>query len=639
MKEPPPPLAESLPSLGRVLVYFWPYLRKRRALILGSLAALLVDVAFQALGPWPLKFLFDHLFHSGRHHGRFIGLPFLEALDPATFLAVMALAMVLINAIRGFADYASTVGFSLIGNRVLTEVRNDLYRHLQGLSLSFHTKARGGDLIVRVMADVNQIKSAAINAILPLFVNLLVLLTMLGIMFWLNWKLALLSMATLPLLAFFSVLFGRRAKHAARRQRQRDGAMAATAAESLANIKLVQAYSLEGLFANLFFLQNQKSMKENQEGLRVSAALTRVMRLLIGCSMAIVVWYGARLVMNGELTPGELLVFASYLKSAFRPVRDFAMVGARLARAGAAGERVLEVLERTPEVRDLPGAVPAPPFRGGVRFERVSFAYEPNQPVLDRIDFAVAAGQHVALVGPSGIGKSTLVSLLLRLYDPQDGRVLIDGHDLRNYTLATLRPQISVVLQDTLLFAASIRENISYGAPNATPEQIEAAARLANAHEFIMALPDGYDTVLAERGVTLSGGQRQRIALARAAIRQAPLLILDEPTTGLDAENACAVLETMTRLVHGRTTFFVTHDLQVVAGADLILYLEKGRVLERGTHAELMDLDGRYATMYQRRTNPLGAVETKERAHWQKRQHDEEREEPEDLDDTPAFVV
>jgi ATP-binding cassette subfamily B protein len=639
MKDKSAPLSESLPSLGRVLLYFWPYLRKHRALIALSLGALLLDVAFQALGPWPLKFLFDHLFHGGRRHGRFISLPFLESLDPATFLAVMALAMVLINALRGFADYTSTVGFSLIGNRVLTEVRNDLYRHLQGLSLSFHAKARGGDLIVRVMADVNQIKSAAINAILPMFANLLVLLTMVSVMFWLNWKLALLAMSTLPLLGLFSVVFGRRAKRAAKRQRQRDGAMAATAAESLANIKLVQAYSLEGLFANLFFLQNQKSMKENQEGLRVSAALTRIMRLLIGCSMALVVWYGARLVMQNELSPGELIIFVSYLKSAFRPVRDFAMIGARLARAGAAGERVLEVLERTPEVRDLPGAVPAPPFGGAVRFERVSFAYEPDQPVLDRIDFEVAAGQHVALVGPSGIGKSTLVSLLLRLYDPQDGRVLIDGHDLRAYTLATLRPQISVVLQDTLLFAASIRENIAYGAPDASPGEIEAAARLANAHEFIMALPDGYETVLAERGVTLSGGQRQRIALARAAIRKAPLLILDEPTTGLDAENACAVLETMTRLVKGRTTFFITHDLQVTAGADLILYLDKGRVLERGTHAELMELDGRYAAMYRRRTNPLEAEEPEERGKRHKREEREAREEPEDIDDTPAFVV
>jgi ATP-binding cassette subfamily B protein len=252
--------------------------------------------------------------------------------------------------------------------------------------------------------------------------------------------------------------------------------------------------------------------------------------------------------------------------------------------------------------------VPAPPFRGAVHFEDVSFAYEPGRPVLDRVTFEVQPGQRVALVGSSGIGKSTAVSLLLRLYDPAGGRVLIDGRDIRAYTLASLRSQISVVLQDTLLFAASARDNIAYGAPGATAEAVEAAARLANAHDFIQALPQGYDTVLGERGMTLSGGQRQRIALARAALRRAPILVLDEPTTGLDGENERAVLEALDGLAEGRTTFFIAHDLQLAARADLILYLEGGRVLECGTHAELMQAGGRYAVLYARQVaQPVAA--------------------------------
>jgi ATP-binding cassette subfamily B protein len=277
---------------------------------------------------------------------------------------------------------------------------------------------------------------------------------------------------------------------------------------------------------------------------------------------------------------------------------EFGLYTGRIAKATGAGERVLDLMDRIPEVRDLPGAVAAPPLGGSVRFEGVRFAYEPCQRVLEHIDFKVAPGGRIALVGPSGIGKSTLVHLLLRLYDPQEGRVLIDGRDIREYTLASLRSQISVVLQETFLFAASVRENIGYGAPAASVGSIEEAARLANAHEFIQALPQGFDTVLGERGVSLSGGQRQRLAIARAALRKSPILILDEPTTGLDEENQRAVVESLERLARGRTTFLISHDLHLAARADLVLYLENGRVLEQGSPGELIEGDGRYATLY-----------------------------------------
>jgi ATP-binding cassette subfamily B protein len=593
----PRTLPQSLPGLHRIFVFLRPQLLRQWPLVAGSVLALLAEVVLTTLEPWPLKFIFDHVLGSKRRTGSVMAA-LVEGWQPATIIAASAMAIIVLSGLRSLADYTSTIGFARIANRILGEIRAQLYLHLQELSLSFHTKSRGGDLLLRVMADVNQLRDVAVTAALPLCADGLVLVGMVGVMFWLHWKLALVALLTLPAFWFWSSRQAGPIRQAARNQRQRESAMAATAAESIAAIKLVQALSLERRFAESFLRRNQESQKQDVRAARLTAGLARSVGFLTTTSTALVLWYGARLVIRQELTPGELLVFITYLRNAFRPVRDFAKYTGRLIKASAAGERVLHLLEQTPEVRDLPGAAPAPLFQGAVQFVEISFAYDPGRRVLDQLNFSVKPGQHLAVVGRSGIGKSTLASLILRLHDPSQGQIRIDGRDIREFTLASLRGQISVVLQESVLFAATIRENIAYGAVETTFEAVEAAARLAGAHEFIMVLPQGYDTLVGERGATLSGGQRQRIAIARAAIRQAPILIFDEATSNLDEENERLVLESLYRISQGRTTFWITHDLRLACRADVILYLEGGKKVEIGIHDDLMQLGGRYASLF-----------------------------------------
>jgi ATP-binding cassette subfamily B protein len=339
-------------------------------------------------------------------------------------------------------------------------------------------------------------------------------------------------------------------------------------------------------------------LQEGAESQKLAAGLERTVEMLVAVATALILWRGVQLVLDKMVSPGELLVFINYLKTAFKPMRQLAKYTAQISKATASGERIIDLLDTVPEIRDLRGALTAPRFRGAVEFKNVMFAYEAEQVILQNMSFQVKAGQQVALVGPSGGGKSSLASLLLRLYDPVEGSILIDGHDLREYKVDSLRQQISIVLQESVLFAVSVKDNIAYGCLNATDAEIEAASRLANAHDFIEALPLGYDTILGERGATLSGGQRQRIAIARAAVRQSPIVILDEPTTGLDQENEREVSEALERLTQNSTTFWITHNLKAAEQADTILYIESGKVLEQGTHSELINLGNKYAAMY-----------------------------------------
>ena len=574
----------------KMLRHFMPAIRREIPLIAGSVVAMLTSVALGLLEPWPYKFVTDLL------TGQVTGV--LATLGSNTVLAIMSLGLIVIVGLRATSDYFKTVGFALVGNHVMGRVRDDLYRHVQTLSPSFHDKARSGDLLVRVTGDIKLMRDVAITALLPMMANTLVLVGMVLVMFLTNWRLALLAMIIMPLFALSTVRLGRRIHEAAGKQRQREGAIAASAAEALSSVKVVQALSLENHFEGHFCSQSKRSATEGVKTRRLSARLERTADVLIACATAIVMWYGSRLVLNSEIKFSDLGLFLFYLKRGFQPLQDFAKYTGRLAKAAAAGERIVELLDQTSDIQDSPDAVEAPRLVGNVSFSQVTFGYAAKSPIFQDLSFSIAAGQRVALVGDSGAGKSSVLNLLLRFYDPQAGRIEIGGSDIRAWTLASLRRQIGVVLQDTILFAANVSENIALGAQDVSQEEIETAARLANAHGFISELPQGYDTIVGERGVNLSQGQRQRIAIARAAVRDSRILLLDEPTTALDEQNEREVSAALRRLAQGRTTFLVTHDLRQAESADLVLFFERGQIKECGTHEELLDRKGRYALLY-----------------------------------------
>ncbi len=590
-------LKTALPGLIRLAWRFRSYLRQNWQVITGGAAATLGEIAFRLLEPWPLKFIFDRVLPVGPNAG-VSGIAIVDQTDRTLVLVLSALAIVVLAGLRALMSYWSTISFALAGNRILSRVRSDLFKHLQRLSLSYHTKARRGDLITRVVGDVGRLKEVAVTAALPLTVHVLTLVAMLGVMIWLHWGLTVVALSVFPLLL---LTFRKRTKEirgVAREHREIESALASVAAESLGAIQVIQAYGLEEEFERTFTTQNQKSVRDGVKAKRLAAGLERKTDVVIALANGLVLFMGALLVLRGSLTAGDLLVFITYLKNAFKPMKDISKYTARLAAASASAERITEILDMTPDIQERQGARAVAYVPGEVRFEGVSLSYRDGREVLRDVSFEVAAGGTVALVGPSGAGKSSIVGLLLRLYDPEEGRVLIDGVDIRDFTLPSLRSHVTVVLQESVLFHVSLRQNIAFGSPDANDHDVEWAARLANAHDFISALPDGYDTVVGERGVTLSGGERQRIAIARAAIRGSSIIVLDEPTSGMDRENEQAVLEAIRRISSQRTIVHIAHDLRTVMDADQILYLEGGVIAESGTHHQLLRISGRYAALF-----------------------------------------
>jgi len=498
---------------------------------------------------------------------------------------------------------------SQIGFRFAHSLRGTLFVHLQRLSLSFHTRMRSGELLTNITSDTNVLRDALIEFVLTFISEFLTLLGMIVIMVTVNWKLSLIVLAVSPVLVLLSLLRYRKIRDSARRQRRAEGQIAAKASEVLSSMHLVQAFGRESYEKERFENDSAEALKESVRTARLEAAAARAADLTVAVGTWAVVLVGSLQALRGQMTPGNVLVFAAYMNSMYTPIRNLAKLSSRISRAAVTAHRIGDVLDLEPEIQDAPHAIEAADLKGQIKFSNVSFAYQTGAPVLKNISVNVAPGQQVALLGKSGSGKSTLSALTLRLYDPQAGSVSIDGVDIRKYRLESLRREIGIVLQDSLLFATTVRENIAYGKLDATEQEIVAAARAANAHDFIMELENGYETVVGERGTTLSGGQRQRIAIARTFIRNMPILILDEPMTGLDVESESTVREALRRLMAGRTSILITHDMEAAADADLILLLADGRIVEQGSHSELLARKGQYRDLWEFRGRPAAASE------------------------------
>jgi ATP-binding cassette subfamily B protein len=575
---------------------FAPFLRPQLPLWVLAAVLALAGTLVGLLKPWPLKFLFDEVLLPVESSGRG---------DIGSTLALIVLALAGITVLDALLSTARSYTLTVVGERVGAGIRTRLYSHLQDLSLDYHQRTPTGELTTRLTGDVDKVRGLLTGTLVDASTNVLTLVGMAGIMLTLDWQLSLAMLLVLPALLFTVAGFRARIRAVEENAREIEGDLAAVAQESLTGVKLVKALGREAHEAARFRRRSDASVAAVLGSSRTTATFVLAIDVVVAVAVAGLVWLGAQRVIAGALTPGDLLIFTSYLRDFFGPTRALSKLPAQLTRAGVRAARIADTLATVPTVVDRPGARPARPPERALRLERVGFAYTPERPVLSDVDLVVPVGRTVAVVGPTGAGKSTIAALLCRLQDPTSGRVLLDDDDLRDLTTTSLRRQVGLVLQEALLFRATVRENIAYARPDASLEEVQHAARLAQAHEFVVALPDGYDTVLAERGTTLSGGQRQRLALARAVLQDPPVLVLDEPTTGLDARSEHAVLRALERVSSGRTTVLITHRMAAAMTADEIVVLDGGRVVECGTHDRLVAAGGLYAEMC--RLQGLGA--------------------------------
>ena len=576
----------------------------KRQLWLGLLAIAGESIA-GLLEPWPLKIVLDDLLQGKNQHGwlhRFISVTAGSA--PLNVLVFACIAVLIIAVTDAICTYAEKYLTTNVGQWVAHDLRRLIYTHVQRLSLAYHDQQPTGDLISRVTVDIDAIQSFIVSGLLSILVDALTLVGMIVVMFCVNWQFTLIALAVVPLLFFIVNSYTRRVKKASREVRKREGRMISVVSEVVSSIRVVKAFSREDYEVRRFEGESLEAVEAALAARSLKARLVPIVNIVTAIGTCAVLWFGAQMAVNGHLAPGSLVVFVFYLGKMYKPMQDISKTIDAYSKAATGFDRIQEILRVDDEVHDSPRARRAPRFKGQIDFENISFAYKESEPVLREVNLHIEPGSMVALVGPTGAGKTTIINLIARFYDPTSGVVKIDGTDIREFTQKSLRSQISFVLQDTVLFSGTIWDNIAYGCPDASYSQIVEAAEAANAMEFIDKLPEKFSTAVGERGVTLSGGQRQRLAIARAIVRNTPILILDEPTSGLDAASELLVVEALERLMEGKTSIVIAHRLTTIRSASRIFVIDEGTIAESGTHDELLQSeDGIYRKLHDLQAN------------------------------------